>query len=269
VTRSSAKAAEALRALLDVVLKLRSPGGCDWDRSRSKEDISAYLLDEVYEVIDAVDSGPPEALKEELGDVLFQILFFATMAEEKGEFDMADVIADITAKMIRRHPHVFGDRKVRDVEEIRANWEDIKKNVENKQEDLHPFDRVPRSMPALLKAQKVTEKASRLGFDWPGAEGVFGKLEEEIGELRIAIGKGRQEEVAEEMGDLLFTLVNLCRFLKVDAEGSLRAALEKFILRFKYIEERLNEEGKTAEGASLAEMDRLWDESKRGGRNKP
>lgn len=264
MTRLPAKALDAFQRLIDVILKLRSPRGCIWDRNQKEKDVSAYLLDEVYEVIDAVKCGSPEALKEELGDVLFQILFLAAMAEEKGAFDLADVVAGVTEKMIRRHPHVFGDRKVKDVAEITANWEDIKKNEERKGENGHVFDNVPRSMPSLLRAQKITEKASRIGFDWADAEEVLGKVEEEIGEFRSALVKGRQNEVAEEMGDLLFTLVNLCRFLKIDAEQSLTSSLEKFIRRFKYVEKRLKEDGKTAESASLAEMDELWNESKKG-----
>lgn len=264
MTRSPAKTSEAIHKLLEVVLKLRSPGGCDWDRSRKAEDISAYLLDEVYEVIDAVHCGSPEALKEELGDVLFQIIFLAAMAEEKGEFSISDVITQITEKMIRRHPHVFGDKKVKDVAEIKANWEDIKKNVENKEEHRQFFDHVPRSLPSLRRAQKVTEKASRVGFDWNSSEEVLSKVDEEISELKIAMEKGQQREVLEEMGDLLLTLVNLCRFLKVDAEESLKSSLEKFISRFRYIEDKLKEVGKTLDGASFTEMDALWNESKKG-----
>ena len=266
MTQSPAKTAEALRKLLEVVRKLRSPDGCLWDRSRKEEDISAYLLDEVYEVIDAARGGSPEALKEELGDVLFQIIFLAVMAEEKGEFGIADVITGITKKMIRRHPHVFGDRKVKDVAEIKANWEDIKINVENKEEPRRFFDNVPRSLPSLLRAQKVTAKASRVGFDWNSAAEVLGKVEEEISELKAAMVKDRQEEVTGEMGDVLFTLVNLCRFLKVDAEESLRVSLEKFTSRFSYIEDKLKEVGKTVEGATFTEMDELWNESKKGKR---
>jgi tetrapyrrole methylase family protein/MazG family protein len=224
--------------------------------------VSAYLRDEVYEVLDAIRGGSPDDLQEELGDVLFQIIFLAALAEERGEFSLTEVIVGITEKMVRRHPHVFGNRRVKDVAEIKANWEEIKKYTENKPGRRHTLDGVPRSMPSLLRAQKITEKASRCGFDWENAAEVLTKVEEELGELKVALGSGQQQEVASEMGDVLFTLVNLCRFLKVDAEESLHRSVEKFIRRFAYIEDKLGSEGKTARTASCAEMERLWQEAK-------
>jgi len=250
--------------LLDILRRLRSPEGCLWDRQQKKEDIGRYLLDESYEVLDAIASGSPAELQEELGDLLFQILFLAQLAEEAGEFGIAEVLAEVTAKMIRRHPHVFGNREVNSVADIKANWEDIKRNEEKKY-DHHSslLDKIPRSMPALMRAQKISTLASKVGFDWPDAEEVIAKIEEELSELKEAIKTGEQNLIMEETGDLFFSLVNLCRFFSTDAEQSLQNTILKFRSRFSYIEEKLQEQGKTPAEASLEEMDRFWNEAKK------
>ena len=250
--------------LLEIIKKLRSPEGCLWDRQQRKEDIGRCLIDEAYEVVDAIDGDSAPALREELGDLLFQILFLAVMAEERGEFALPDVMSEIAEKMTRRHPHVFGDRKVRDVEEIRANWRDIKENLENKHRGRGVLDGIPRSLPSLLRAQKMTERASRVGFDWSATEDVLAKVEEELRELKAALGGSEPAKVREELGDLLFSLVNLSRFARVDADEALRRANDKFARRFACVERGLAAEGKTPGQASLAEMDRIWDECKAG-----
>ena len=253
----------SLKRLLDIIQKLRSPEGCLWDKKQRKEDSVKYLLEETYELIDALDSGSPQALREEMGDVLFQILFLARIAEEAGEFNISDVMEYVAEKMIRRHPHVFGDTKVKNIEDIKANWEDIKKYAENKDEKPGGFfDRIPRSLPSLIRAQKVTEKASGVGFDWGETEEVLAKIEEELSEFKDSLKSNNIPYIKEEMGDLLFSLVNLCRFVDVNAEEALKASLAKFIVRFTYIQEKLTEQGKDLAEASLKEMDDLWNESK-------
>jgi tetrapyrrole methylase family protein/MazG family protein len=253
----------SLTRLLDIIEKLRSPDGCLWDRKQKKEDIVKYLLEETYELVDAIDAGSPQDLKEEMGDVLFQILFLARIAEEAGEFTISDVMEYVAEKMIRRHPHVFGNITVKNIEEIKTNWEDIKKHSENRHTDSSGFfDRIPRSLPSLTRAQKVTEKASRVGFDWDRAEDVLVKIEEELHEFKSALNFNDTHSIREEIGDLLFSLVNLCRFVNVNAEEALSASLAKFIERFSYIEKKLVEQGKSLSDASLNEMDVLWNEAK-------
>ena len=249
---------------MDIIRRLRSPDGCMWDRQQKKEDVAGYLLDEAYEVIDAIESGSAEALKEELGDLLFQILFLACLSEETGDFDTSGIIENVTEKMIRRHPHVFGNTTVRNVDEIRSNWEYIKRNMENKKktETHHIFKGVLRSMPALLAAQRMTANASKVGFDWEKTEDVLLKVDEELVELKTAIQSGQHEKIREEMGDLFFSLVNVCRFVDVNAEDSLKATMKKFAERFKYIEDMLAIKGKNPMEASLEEMDDLWNEWK-------
>ncbi len=250
--------------LLEIIRKLRSPEGCLWDRQQKREDVGRYLIDEAYEVIDAIAGGSSSDLQEELGDLLFQICFLAVMAEEREEFALPDVLRAVGEKMIRRHPHVFGGRKVRDVDEIKANWREIKENLENKPRGAGILDGIPRSLPALLRAQKMTERASRVGFDWAATEEVLVKVEEELGELKAALQGGEPAKVREELGDLIFALVNLGRFARVDAEDALRRANDKFARRFAGVERGLAAQGKTPGQASLAEMDRLWEQGKMG-----
>jgi tetrapyrrole methylase family protein / MazG family protein len=263
LTESSLQVLKDLQALLEIIRTLRSPDGCLWDRQQTKADMGRYVMDEACEVIDAIDSGSIPALKEELGDLLFQILFLAVMAEEQGEFTLSDVMTAVGEKMIRRHPHVFGDRAVRDVAEIKANWQAIKRDLENKGAGGGILDGIPRSLPALLRAQKMTEKAAKVGFDWDRTEAVMIKVEEEFRELRAALQDEQPQKIREELGDLLFSLVNLSRFVQISADEALRLANRKFADRFAYIEQHLSAQGRKPEQASLEEMDRLWDAYKR------
>ncbi len=261
--RPPAETEQKFRELLAIVARLRSPVGCPWDRVQKKEDIGRYLIEEAYEVLEALEDSP-DHLREELGDLLFHILFLARMAEEAGEFNMADILEGITAKMIRRHPHVFGDATVEGVEEVRTNWERIKAEVEHKGQTRSPLcNGIPRTLTTLAKAQRITERASEAGFDWPDAAGVLNKVEEELAEFRDALRANSAVRIREEAGDLLFTLVNLCRFARVDAEAALRASLRKFTDRFSHIERELAVQGKSPQDSSPAEMNRLWEEAKK------
>jgi tetrapyrrole methylase family protein / MazG family protein len=260
----SCPAKEKFHELLDLIARLRSTDGCPWDRSRTHADMAGYLIEEAYEVLDAIDGGAPSALMEELGDLLFQILFIARMAEEAGEFDIAAVLGAITEKMIRRHPHVFGDTRADSVEAVRATWEQIKKKQERKGADKPSLcDGIPRTLPTLAKAQRITARASEVGFDWSDTGEVLKKVDEELSEFRSALRQDDRKAMGEEAGDLLFTLVNLCRFAGVDAEAALRISLGKFTHRFAYIERRLSAEGKTPADSTPVEMDRLWNEAKK------
>ena len=257
------QAEACFKKLLQTIQKLRSKDGCLWDRKQKKEDMAKYILEETYELIDAIEDGSPAAVKEEMGDLLFQVFFLAHISEEAGDFKLYDIMKDVTEKMTRRHPHVFGNTRVKNIEEIKNNWEDIKRNLENRNENGRGlFDNIPRSMPALGRAQKVTEAASKVGFDWASTEEVLAKIEEELNEFKSALAANDTNCIREEIGDLLYSLVNISRFVNVNAEESLTSSLAKFIDRFSYIQEKLAEQGKDPAGASLKEMDDLWNESK-------
>jgi tetrapyrrole methylase family protein/MazG family protein len=250
--------------LLGILRKLRSPdGGCPWDIRQEKEDIARFLVEEAYELIDAITLGDSAGQCEEIGDLLFQAFFLARISEERGEFCTADVLKGIGEKMVRRHPHVFGDQKVASVQEVKENWEKIKREVEHKSRPEGVLSGIPRSLPSLLRAQKVTEKAAAVGFDWKDIREIAGKVEEELEEFRAALDSKDKDSIREEIGDLLFSLVNLSRFAEVSAEEALMASTDKFLRRFSYIEKKLGDSGKSPGNASLEEMDRLWDEAKR------
>ena len=256
--------ADEIRALREIITTLRGPGGCPWDRRQRKEDIGKYLIDEAYEVIEAIDEGSAGHLQEELGDLLFQILFLAHMAEDKGEFDLTDVVRGVAEKMTRRHPHVFGDREVNSIEDVRRTWQDIKRE-EQKGKTTHRSDdigTVGKGLPSLLRAVAVTDRASDVGFDWDNAGGVIEKIDEEMGELKRALTEDNRAHIEDEIGDLFLSLVNLCRFVTVNPEVALHASTRKFIKRFSFIENRLQERGLSLPDASMEEMDRLWDISK-------
>jgi len=259
------EATDRFEKLLALIDRLRNPeGGCPWDIRQKKEDVGRYLLDETYEVLEAIEKASPAALREELGDLLFMILFLARIAEEEKLFGINGVLDDITAKMIRRHPHVFGEAKVKDAAEVKRNWDRIKRDVEKRGEDeTSLLARVPRTMPALMRAQKITSEAAKVGFDWNGAESVMAKVEEELGEFREALARGEPDRVRDEIGDILFSIVNLSRHLNVNSEEALRSTNRKFEERFLYIEDRLREQGKDPASSTLEEMDALWNEAKR------
>jgi tetrapyrrole methylase family protein/MazG family protein len=262
--KTTAACEAKFRELLTIIAKLRGADGCPWDRAQTKPDIGRYLIEEAYEVLEALEGSSPEHVQEELGDLLFQILFLARMAEEAGEFNITDVLGEISAKMVRRHPHVFGGATVEGVEEVRTNWERIKTEVEHKEQKNPALcDGIPRSLSTLAKAQRITARVAEHGFDWPDTVGVLNKIEEELAEFRAALETKDPERIQDEAGDLLFTLVNLCRFTRVDAETALRSSLRKFIDRFSHIERELAARGKTPKDSCLAEMDRIWKEAKK------
>ncbi|HQO21128.1 MAG TPA: nucleoside triphosphate pyrophosphohydrolase [Acidobacteriota bacterium] len=246
--------------LVELMARLRAPGGCPWDRSQSREDLKTYLVEETYEVLDAIDSKSSDKLKEELGDLLLQIVFHAEIAEEENAFDIEDVCRSINEKLVRRHPHVFGDAKAETPDIVLKNWETIKKG---EKEGKSALGGVPKVLPALLKAYRLQEKAARVGFDWEETRQVEAKVDEELAELREATENGDREKIREELGDLLFAIVNLSRFLKLDPEDTLQSANEKFIRRFKAVEKSAADDGRDLHGMSLAEMDQLWEEAKK------
>lgn len=247
--------------LIKVMARLRSPDGCPWDLKQDHQSLKPYLIEEAYEVIEAIDSGDDQKLKEELGDLLLQIVFHARLAEEKGRFDIWGVAEGICEKLIARHPHVFEKRRKITPEEVLQNWEHIKIANSGK-EEYSVLEGVPKSLPALLKAYRVQEKVARFDFDWERAEEVFEKIKEEIGELERSFQVGESAKVKDELGDVLFSLVNLCRHLGLSPEEALNSTTEKFKKRFEYIENRLREKGKTLSDSNLEEMDRLWEEAK-------
>ncbi len=243
--------------LLGIMKRLRKE--CPWDRAQTPESLRQYILEEAYEAVEAIDDKNWEELKKELGDLLLQIVFQAEIAEEKNHFRIEDVIHHINEKLIERHPHVFGDVQVKNAEEVKENWEQIKSRQENRTSVL---EGIPRQMCALLRAQRVQDKAAHVGFDWEKVEGVIEKIKEEISELEKSIHHQNPEEIEEEIGDLLFSLVNLSRFYKISAEDALRKTTNKFIARFQFIEKKLAEKHISPGEATLEEMDRLWEEAK-------
>lgn len=250
---------EDLRRIMEL---LRSDNGCPWDREQNHKSIRANLLEEAYEAVDAIDRANDTDLCEELGDVLLQVVFHARMAEEEGSFTLDDVADGICKKLILRHPHVFGEVKVSDSAEVLYNWDRIKR-VEKKQETaLSTLDSVPKAFPALMRAQKVGKRAAKAGFDWDAVDGAFDKITEETDELRAAISSGKREDMAEELGDLLFSIVNVARFLKLDAEDALQSATNKFIDRFGRVERLAASRGLDMETAGIDALDDLWNEVK-------
>ncbi|MCD6097551.1 nucleoside triphosphate pyrophosphohydrolase [bacterium] len=246
--------------LVRILKRLRGKDGCPWDRKQTYTTLRPLMLEELYEIFEAIDESSFDKLKEELGDLLMHILFQAELAEEEGKFTLDDVIDGISDKLVRRHPHVFGDVEVSSTDEILANWAKIKM-LERAREGskVSALDGVPKELPALLRAQRVQQKASRVGFDWQKKEDVVDKVNEELEELKQAIRAGDKDGVEEELGDLLFAITNLARFLDISAEMALLKSVKKFEERFRYIEEKLD---KPLSDATLEEMDELWNKSK-------
>jgi len=259
------RASEQLSRLVEIMARLRGPGGCPWDREQTFETLKPYLVEEAYEVLDAMDAGSPAEHREELGDLLLQIVFQAEIARESGEWDLAGVIQAIADKLEYRHPHVFGDAKVNDAREVEQNWARLKaKEKERKKgERVSVIAGVPSAAPGLLRAERITEKASRIGFDWPDASGVRAKVDEELAELDRALASGDAKAVEHELGDVLFTLANLARHVRTPAEDALRGAIRRFEERFRWMESRLHERGlPSGEQASADELEALWAEAK-------
>jgi MazG family protein len=247
--------------LVQLMTTLRGPSGCPWDRKQTLPDLKPYVIEEAYEVVDAIDRDDRAGLLEEVGDLLLEAVFIAEITREEGTFDIYDSITAIYEKLVRRHPHVFGDVKAGDAEEVLVNWEKLKSD-ERKAENKSVLSGVPGSLPALLKASRLTEKAARVGFDWRKTEDVFEKLDEEVAELREAVASGDNGKMEEEIGDLLFTIANIARKVKVNAEEGLQSTNRKFMSRFQAMESRVRERGQNIDQLSLEEMDSLWDEAK-------
>ncbi|MBU0679364.1 MAG: nucleoside triphosphate pyrophosphohydrolase [Verrucomicrobia bacterium] len=256
-----AESGKQIDRLLAIMSRLRGEGGCPWDREQTLESLKQYLVEETYEVIDAIDSGDRSTLEEELGDLLLQIVFQSQICSEDGSFTFDDVAGNISDKLVRRHPHVFGDVQVADSDEVVRNWDAIKKD--EKKERKSATDGVPRAMPALQRAHQIQKRAAKVGFDWDETRQVIDKIEEEIAEVKEAITSGREDRIREEMGDLLFAAVNLSRFLGHNAEEILDRTIEKFVTRFKTVEDKAHAEGKQVTDFSLAELDVFWEDAKR------
>jgi len=249
-----------LDELIKIMSALRGEKGCPWDREQTMESLKPFIVEEAYEVLEAIDGKNPEDVKEELGDLLFQIVFQCQIAKEKGDFDMADVIEKIGRKMIARHPHVFGDADYKTSAEVLVHWEAQKKREGKQRESL--LEGVPKTLPSLLRAHRLQDRAARVGFDWDKVGDVMKKLDEEIGEFKEAMVKKKENAIEEELGDVLFMLVNISRFIGVNPEDALRKTISKFISRFRYIEMAAADSGRTLSDMTLAEMDALWDEAK-------
>lgn len=247
--------------LLDIMSALRSEKGCPWDREQTRESLKPFIVEETYEVLEAIDEGSPDSIKEELGDLLFQIVFQCQIARERKEFDMSDVIDKICTKMTARHPHVFGDVDYKTSDEVLIHWEAQKKKEGKYRESV--IDGIPKALPALIRAHRIQDRASRVGFDWKHVDDVFCKLEEELIEFREAIKGKQQAAIEDELGDMFFVLVNISRFVGVNPEDALRKTISKFISRFRYIEMAAADKGRDLSGMTFAEMDALWDEAKK------
>lgn len=253
-----------IEKLTKLMERLRGPGGCPWDKEQDYTTLVPFVIEEAYEVVSAIDSGSPEALREELGDLLFQVIFLSRLAKEDGKFDLSDVIDGSHEKMVRRHPHVFGDTSARTSEEVLKQWAEIKKEEKkDKPRDEGYLSGVPEVLPALLRAHKVSQKAAKVGFDWKNVEEVLKKFEEESEEFKEAVLKKDPASMEEELGDLLFTVVNIGRFLEVNPEDALRKTIGKFIRRFHHIEREISKRGEDLASTSIDEMERLWNEAKK------
>jgi MazG family protein len=257
-------------AFVELIARLRGPGGCPWDREQTHESLKPMTIEEAYEVLEAIDMGDAPHLASELGDLLLQVVFHSQIAAEAGRFTIADVIAAVSDKMIRRHPHVFGGQKADTPQEVLRNWEALKQaeragTAGGEAAQAHSLlDGVSARLPAVMEAYQMSTKVGRVGFDWPDAAAVLGKLDEELAELKQAAARpeAQHQELSEEIGDLLFTAVNVARLLGVDPESALKAGNRKFRRRFRHIEERLREQGKSPAESTAAEMEELWAEAK-------
>jgi tetrapyrrole methylase family protein/MazG family protein len=254
---------ESFSRLVALMARLRGPEGCPWDRKQTPDSLKPFLVEECYEVVDAIEEGAPDKVKEELGDLLFQILFHARIAEEQGQFDIRDVVTAIHEKMTRRHPHVFGAEKLDTDKEVLLNWEEIKKKEKGYEERRSILEGVPRNLPSLLRAHRLQERAARVGFDWSHLQEALPKLDEEIAEFKESLKAENAGKIEEELGDVFFMLVNISRFLGVDPEQALRKTISKFVHRFRYIEESAADAGKPLADMSLDEMEALWQQSKK------
>lgn len=248
--------------LVKIMELLRAPGGCPWDREQTHESIKKNFIEETYEVIEAINQNDPVLLCEELGDVLMQVAFHAQMKAEEGVFTIDEVTDGVCKKLIERHPHVFGDVTVNSTEEVLTNWDKIKSESKNRKTVAEKMHKIPRELPALMRSTKLQEKAHSVGFDWEDIDGALGKLSEELAELRAALQNGDRANTAEELGDVLFSVVNVSRFAGCDAEEALTASSDKFEARFTLVEQLAAERGVVMENENLETLDALWDEAK-------
>lgn len=249
--------------LIDIVEILRSPEGCPWDREQDHKSIRRDFLEETYEVIEAINKNDKELLLEELGDVLLQVVFHTQIEREQGTFELSDVADGICKKMIERHPHVFGEVKADTSAEVLENWDVIKKRTKKQKSQTESMLSIPREFPALMRADKVQKKAAKVGFDWDNADGAFDKVAEELAELKAAVANGDKDNMREELGDLLFSVVNVSRFIGVDSEEALTGSTDKFIDRFSKVEKMADEKGMNMKETELEELDKLWDLAKK------
>ena len=248
--------------LIRIVEVLRAPGGCPWDREQTHQSIKKNFIEETYEVIEAINKDDAEGLREELGDVLLQVLLHCQMESEKGVFDFNDVANDLCKKLVVRHPHVFGEKSAQNEAEALERWDEIKLKTKGMKKQSEAMLKVPREFPALMRAQKIQEKAAKAGFDWNDENGAIEKLFEEINELKTALSGGNQNEISDEMGDVLFSCVNISRFAKSDAEESLSASTDKFLSRYLIVEELAEQRSVNMKEAPIEVLDQLWDEAK-------
>lgn len=252
-----------LYLLKEIAKILRSENGCAWDRAQTSKTLKSYLIEETYELYDAIEADDAESMKEELGDVLYQVYAHSQIAEEEGKFSIDEVAKGIAEKLIRRHPHVFGDEGPKEKEQVSIDWEKIKKKEKKAGESI--LSGVPAHTPALLKAYRIQQKASRVGFDWEKIHDVVKKLEEEIGEFKEALDSQNRDHLVEEIGDILFCIANISRFLSINPEEALKKTIDKFMARFRYIEKEAALAGKELSEMTLAEMDALWEKAKTAG----
>lgn len=248
--------------LLDIMSRLRAPGGCPWDREQDHKTLKRYLIEEAYEVLEAIDEENPAKLCDELGDLLLQVIFHSQIAKEKGQFDFSDVVHGVSAKMVNRHRHVFGEEEAETPEDVMVIWEKVKKDEKGHETQTQVLKDVPANLPALMRSFKVQQKAAQVGFDWDDVKDAMLKVKEEVNELEEAYHHSDAAHIEEELGDLLFAVVNVSRFLKVQPELALTATVNKFIRRFEYVEKEALKQGKQLKDMSLKEMDGLWDKAK-------
>ena len=252
----------SLSKLIKITDTLMGEDGCPWDKVQTRESLKPYLVEETYEVLDALDANDPEKIKDELGDLLYQILFHSKISSLKGEFNFRDVIDNLSEKMVRRHPHVFQEGELNTPDQVVKQWEEIKRNEKNQANQKSILDNIPKNLPSLLRAQKLQKKAAKEGFDWDQISDVFDKLDEEIVEFKEAVLKKKSADIQNEIGDIIFVITNIAKCYKIDAEEALRSTNNKFIKRFQYIEQKIKAKGKTLKDSPLEEMERYWQEAK-------
>ena len=252
----------SLSKLIKITDTLMGEDGCPWDKVQTRESLKPYLVEETYEVLDALDANDPEKIKDELGDLLYQILFHSKISSLKGEFNFRDVIDNLSEKMVRRHPHVFKEGELNTPDQVVKQWEEIKRNEKNQTNQKSILDNIPKNLPSLLRAQKLQKKAAKEGFDWDQISDVFAKLDEEIAEFKEAVLKKKSADIQNEIGDIIFVITNIAKCYKVDAEEALLSTNNKFIKRFQYIEQKIKAKGKTLKDSPLEEMERYWQEAK-------